>query len=250
MVNRCPVGVLREVGGGLAAFCHASGVPATDGDAVRLMRYVALVVATLTCSSCGGGGLGTGVSSPGHSVTQTRTTPASAPQPSQTGATSSATVTSAPPSTSASSSDSPSSEPPAPVGVLPDSVLRTARGFTLVAIPGAPNVPSVMAAKPEVYAGYLGRAVRSQGKLVGTVQVLRLRHGVITSDGLAREILDNLVEEFARTSKIRHQVVAGHAVTSAQNIRGTAMDAIGWRTGDDFVIVTSSVAPVLAKAYI
>jgi hypothetical protein len=123
-------------------------------------------------------------------------------------------------------------------------------GHTYTKIPGAPAISPELAAKPEYWAGYVGRALQRRGQIVGTVQLIRLRPGILTDDASLDEALTELMKEFAQTTDLAHTTVAGIRIITARNVRGTGADAVAWRQGEDLIICWGPSARKLVNEYL
>jgi hypothetical protein len=127
------------------------------------------------------------------------------------------------------------------VPALPESQLSRPAGYAYARAPGVPEI--VPDLDRDFVSGYVGRAVRQDGKDAGVVQLVRLRKVTETTDAF----VDGFVEQYAQTTAFREERLAGQRVRTTSRLRGRPGGLVTWRSGRDLVLVYSTAGPAAAK---
>jgi hypothetical protein len=136
---------------------------------------------------------------------------------------------------------------------LPVSVLKPMPGLTYSKIKGAPEVMPEMKAKAEFWEGMITRQISRQSTLAGTVQLMRVRPGVITDKAWGDGALREIIAEFAQTKEFTEVQISGQDVLLTKKARDTGGSVAGWLDGRDFILLLARPglsAQKLATTYI
>jgi len=123
------------------------------------------------------------------------------------------------------------------VRALPESVLTPIHGLRYRKIKGAPAVFPEIAAKAEFWEGVITRQVKSGPVPAGTVQLMRLRPGVITDDAMRDEVLLGVLTDFAQTKKFNTVQIGGQKVLTTTDVRDIGGSVAGWLDDRDLVVI-------------
>lgn len=146
---------------------------------------------------------------------------------------------------------SPSGEAKA-VQVLPVSVLRPIFGLTYAKIKGSPDISPYFAGKASVVEGLITREILRGPDVAGTVQLFRVRPGVIP-DASRDEALRTFLSDFADTKNFTEVRISRQSVLTSAQVRATGGTVAGWLKDRDIVVIFAKrglSAEKIARSYL
>lgn len=132
------------------------------------------------------------------------------------------------------------------------SVLRPIPGLTYAKIKGSPDITPDLARKASVLEGIITRQMVRGPSVAGTVQVLRVRPGVI-SDASRDEALRTILFEYANTRDFTEVRISGQNVLTSAQVRDTGGTLAAWFKDRDIVIIFAKrglSAEKIARSYL
>lgn len=146
---------------------------------------------------------------------------------------------------------SPSGEAKA-VQVLPVSVLRPIFGLTYAKIKGSPDISPYFSGKASVVEGLITREIVRGPDVAGTVQLFRVRPGVIP-DASRDEALRTFLSDFADTKNFTEVRISRQNVLTSAQVRDTGGTVAGWLRDRDIVVIFAKrglSAEKIARSYL
>jgi len=147
---------------------------------------------------------------------------------------------------------------PSPLGeakavqVLPVSVLMPIAGLTYAKIKGSPDISPYFAGKASVLEGLITREMVRGPAIAGTVQLVRVRPGVIP-DASRDEALRTFLFDFANTRNFTEVRINGQNVLTSAQVRDTGGTVAGWLKDRDIVVIFARrglSAEKIARSYL
>lgn len=139
------------------------------------------------------------------------------------------------------------------VRILPESSLKPIPGLAYAHLDGWPDAFSVLGRRTDLFEATVGRHLKRQSEQAGSVQLLRLRPGVITNDATGDQALRDLLVEFIHPAELTEIQVADQSVLIAKDLRASSAAVAAWLKDRELVILFAKQglsAKTLATSYL